>query len=425
MSRQFCHCGECYCVPEVPPYWNEMQVLKKLHDNGYEAAFAGGCVRDKFLGVKPKDYDIATTATPEEVSKIFDRVLDDGKEYGVTFVIEGGKRIDVATLRKDVGSNGRQPDSVVYTNSFKEDAARRDFTINSMFWVPEEAQPDGYDEKILDFYNGRRDIALRTVRAVGDPNLRIQEDYLRILRAVRFAVTLDYGIDDDLADAIMAHRDGLNSISRERIRDEFFRIVHVTGGAKLLYDLGLLEVIFGFQVSRKALEGVERVLKHKQNVSNAVLLALLVYDVKETGDLQDKFRLTAKEWDELTGILAYSSEAQRFVSMQVFEAIGFLRLNHSRQIMLTYCAFNDKVEDYERYHSASFMFKEQINSKPVVTGQFLIDMGFVPSDWFKVIIDDCRRMQDAGMFSSSELFQAYIRVQFSDIFNRDRAMRVL
>jgi poly(A) polymerase len=155
---------------------------------GHEALFAGGCVRDRLRGVPPKDYDIATSALPEEVLALFERTVPVGAAFGVVLVVEGEEQVEVATFREDLGiADGRHPAQVRFSDA-RADALRRDFTVNGMFEDPESGE-------VLDFVGGERDLRARTVRAIGDPLLRFREDRLRMLRAVRFATVLDFRID--------------------------------------------------------------------------------------------------------------------------------------------------------------------------------------------------------------------------------------
>src|SRR5262249_32351398 len=149
-------------------------VVAALHKRGHTAVLAGGCVRDELLGRQPKDYDVATSATPDEVESIFPKTIAVGKQFGVVIVVEGESKIEVATLRADGQySDGRRPEKVQYVTSLREDAARRDFTINAMF-------EDPLTGEIFDFFGGQHDLAAGIIRAVGNPGERIEEDRLRM-----------------------------------------------------------------------------------------------------------------------------------------------------------------------------------------------------------------------------------------------------
>src|SRR6184192_2632636 len=164
------------------------KVVARLREDGHIAYFAGGCVRDMVRGLAPKDYDIATDARPEVVQKIFPRTYAVGAHFGVIVVLENGFQFEVATFRSDGAYlDGRHPVEVHFATA-KEDAARRDFTINGMFFDPEK-------DEVIDFVGGRADLEARLIRAIGDPAQRFAEDRLRMLRAIRFATVLGFDID--------------------------------------------------------------------------------------------------------------------------------------------------------------------------------------------------------------------------------------
>src|SRR5437867_8243055 len=193
------------------------RVAARLREQGHIAYFAGGCVRDMVRGLTPKDYDIATDARPETVQVLFPRTYAVGAHFGVIIVLEDGLQFEVATFRSDDAYiDGRHP-SAVHFSPPEEDAKRRDFTINGMFYDP-------VAEKVIDFVVGCADIAAKLLRAIGDPAQRFAEDRLRMLRAVRFATVLDYQIDPKTWDALIANAASIHEISAERIRDELVRI---------------------------------------------------------------------------------------------------------------------------------------------------------------------------------------------------------
>src|SRR5262245_25661116 len=195
-----------------------LQVVRQLQEAGHPALWAGGCVRDEVLGRTPKDYDIATSATPDQVRKLFRRTVAVGASFGVVEVL--GPRgqgaplmVQVATFRTDVGySDGRHPDEVVFASA-REDAERRDFTINGMFFDPIKGE-------FLDFVSGRADLERKVLRAIGDPRVRFREDKLRLLRAVRMATRFDLAIDADTEAAVREMAAQITVVSAERIAEE-------------------------------------------------------------------------------------------------------------------------------------------------------------------------------------------------------------
>ena len=220
-----------------------LTVVQQLRDAGYQAYWAGGCVRDEILGVIPQDYDVATSAIPSQIQEVFHdrKTLEIGASFGVITVLgpRSAGQIEVATFRQDANySDGRHPDQVSYTTA-EEDASRRDFTINGMFYDPLENQ-------VIDFVQGQVDLQHQLVRAIGDPQLRFAEDKLRILRAVRFAATFGFQIEAATREAIERHATDLRVVSVERITAELQRMLTNPNraiAARLLVETGLMPVI--------------------------------------------------------------------------------------------------------------------------------------------------------------------------------------
>lgn len=207
-----------------------LAVLRQLRDAGYQALFAGGCVRDMLLETRPKDYDIATDATPQQVAELFDRTLMVGAKFGVAIVLHRGRMVEVATFRSDVSySDGRRPDEVVFSTP-RDDAERRDFTINGMFYDP-------LSEEVIDYVGGRGDLAAGVIRTIGSPRQRFAEDYLRMLRAVRFATRLGFRLEADTAAAIRRTAPRIAEISGERIADEMTRMLAEPSAVEALQQL--------------------------------------------------------------------------------------------------------------------------------------------------------------------------------------------
>lgn len=210
------------------------EVVEKLRAAGHEALWAGGSVRDQLLGQTPKDYDVATSALPEQVRGVFGRrrTIPVGAAFGVITVLgpRAAGQIEVATFRTDAGySDGRRPDAVRFTDA-EHDAGRRDFTINGLFFDP-------VDQRVIDYVGGERDLRERRVRAIGDPDERIEEDKLRMLRAVRFAAALGFAIDDDTRAAIERHAPQIEVVSPERIGAEVARMLTHASRATALGEL--------------------------------------------------------------------------------------------------------------------------------------------------------------------------------------------
>lgn len=192
------------------------QILKQLERAGHEAYVVGGCVRDALMGIEPKDWDITTSAKPEEVKAIFPRTFDTGIEHGTVSVLYDHETYEVTTYRIDgVYSDHRRPDAVVYTSLLYEDLARRDFTINAMAYHPQRG--------LIDYFDGQLDLAQKRIRCVGNPLERFEEDALRMLRAIRFSARLGFSIEKSTQQAICQKAPGLAHVSRERVADELTR----------------------------------------------------------------------------------------------------------------------------------------------------------------------------------------------------------
>jgi poly(A) polymerase len=226
-----------------------LAVIRRLRDAGHEALLAGGCVRDELLGIEPTDYDIATDAVPERVVEVFGRRNTQavGEAFGVILVRHGKSQIEVATFRADGDyRDGRRPDSVRFTNA-AEDAARRDFTINGLFRDPFAHEVDPSDNGIIDHVGGQRDLAARVLRCIGEPRRRFGEDYLRLLRAVRFAARFGFAIHDATWVALKDNAHRIASVAAERVGDELRRmLVPATRGEawRLLWESGLIGPVF-------------------------------------------------------------------------------------------------------------------------------------------------------------------------------------
>lgn len=222
-----------------PLYAAALHVARRLRQAGHEAWFVGGCVRDQLLGRPVKDWDIATSATPDEVRRTFPKVIPVGAQFGVCRVRHHGVEIEVATFRIDEGyADGRRPTAVRFASA-REDVSRRDFTINGLLMEPDTGE-------IVDFVGGRADLERRLIRAIGDPEARFAEDRLRMLRAVRFAARLGFAVDPPTLAAVQRHAGAIGVVSAERIRDELLRIVTEGGAAAGLAGLrtaGLLAVL--------------------------------------------------------------------------------------------------------------------------------------------------------------------------------------
>jgi poly(A) polymerase len=224
----------------LSPHDAARSIALRLRDAGHTAYFAGGCVRDQLLGLEPADFDVATSAKPDEITALFKGAKGVGESFGVMLVRTGGVVVEVATFRADGPyTDSRRPDSIRFATP-EEDALRRDFTVNGLFMDPGSGE-------VIDFVGGKADLTARVLRAIGSPHERIREDRLRMLRAARFAARFDLSIEPVTADAIRAHAAELAGVSRERIGIEIRKIVEHprrVAGAGLVESLGLDAAVF-------------------------------------------------------------------------------------------------------------------------------------------------------------------------------------
>ncbi|HVY54536.1 MAG TPA: CCA tRNA nucleotidyltransferase, partial [Thermodesulfobacteriota bacterium] len=211
-------------VVKIKPAGGELfdiarHLVTQLRNAGHKAFCVGGCTRDMLMKVPPKEYDITTSATPDEVSKIFSHTIPVGVSFGVILVLIGHYRFEVATFRKDESySDSRHPDSVTYSTEEEEDVLRRDFTINGMLYDP-------LAEEAIDFVGGTDDIRDGIIRTIGVPYQRFNEDKLRLMRAVRFASRYGFRVEEETYSALTEHASGITLVSAERIRDELVKII--------------------------------------------------------------------------------------------------------------------------------------------------------------------------------------------------------
>ncbi len=212
------------------------EVLARLQGAGFRAVLVGGCVRDLLLGTSPKDFDLATSARPEEVQRLFRKVIPTGIEHGTVTVLQGGRHLEVTTFRAEADyADGRRPSKVEFHDDVEADLSRRDFTINAMAWDPATG--------LVDPFGGQEDLRRRTVRCVRDPLARFQEDGLRPLRAVRFAAVLDFALEPATEAAIPRTLEVFARVALERVNQEFVKILRsprAGAGLGLLRSTGLL-----------------------------------------------------------------------------------------------------------------------------------------------------------------------------------------
>ncbi len=429
-------------------------LAKTLISAGHTAFFAGGCVRDKLLGLSPKDYDIATSATPAEVLKLFPGSNQVGAHFGVIIVKHDGHHIEIATFRTD-GSygDGRRPDSVTFSTP-EEDAHRRDFTINGLFEDPETGE-------VIDHVNGLPDLQARVLRAIGNPTDRFQEDALRLLRAVRFATTLGFPIEPVTLAAIKGNARLLEKISPERIRDEFSKTITSPNrrrGLELLTDTGL---IARFLPEVLPMIGCEQppqwhpegdVYTHtcimlemlEPDAPLALCLATLLHDIAkpptQTFDEEDgriRFNghdaMGAEMAETILSRLKYPNAIIRDAAHMVSRHMQFMNVQQMRKAKLkrfmseptfpqemelhrvdcassngftdNYIFLNEKAEEFAN---------EPLIPPPLITGKDLIQRGLQPGPRFKEILEEIQTEQLENRLGTKEEAVGYLETLLGD-----------
>ena len=417
------------------------EIAARLSARGHVAYFAGGCVRDLLRGKIPKDIDIATDARPEVVREIFPRTYAVGAHFGVIVVLEKDFQFEVATFRSDGAYlDGRRP-TEVHFSSPEKDAARRDFTINGMFFDPAR-------DEVIDFVGGRVDLEARLIRAIGDPVERFKEDRLRMLRAVRFATVLQFDIEAGTWNALLQDASAINEISAERIRDELVRIFlssQRTRGWDLLDASSLLYAILPEIAAMKGCKQPPQfhpegdVFQHTRlmlkllpaTTSLPLVLSALFHDigkppaseVDETGRIRfnGHDRIGAEMTEEIMKRLRFSraeidATVEAVRQHMVFKDVPRMRLAKLKRFMAR-PTFADELElhrvdcasSHRMMENYDFLLRktdefanEPIIPPPLVTGNDLIALGMKPGPKFGEILEAVETLQLEGTLRSRE-----------------------
>jgi poly(A) polymerase len=388
-----------------------LDAVRKLREAGYEALWAGGCVRDQLLGLTPKDYDVATSARPDEVRELFGRrrTLAIGAAFGVISLLARKplEPIDVATFRTDGQyRDGRRPESVEFTDA-RHDAQRRDFTINGLFYDP-------IAEQVVDYVGGQADLESRLLRAIGDPLERFTEDKLRLLRAVRFAATYRLEIEPATFRAIQAMADQVSQVSGERIGAELRRIVtHPTRarGAELLADGGLLSAILPELASHAAsrdmawLDALSR-LERLPVATVPLGLAALFFGMVEPPQVRDigrRLRLSNKEVERTAWLLQHAPAILE-ASALPWPRLQRLLVHDGRAELVAMLAAMRPPDDAGllRCQERLALPIEEFNPPPLVTGDDLIRHGVKAGRHFAPLLEYLRDLQLEGMLVTAE-----------------------
>ncbi len=365
-----------------------IRVVKRLVDAGHTAYFAGGCVRDRLMGLEPDDYDVATSARPQEVTRVFPKAQAVGESFGVLLVRQKDHVIQVATFRTEgVYSDGRHPDTVEFSDA-RHDASRRDFTINGLFENP-------LTDEVIDYVAGRKDLEARVVRAIGDADARIREDRLRMLRAVRFAARFGFAIDPETADAIRRSANELKGVSRERIGQEIKRMLMDPNRAVAAWEvqsLGLDSQVLsepGSRVPVTRLSGLEDVVeyptalaawlldRHAVSTSDLMPIAdrwansLVLSNDEQSGlvELLDLYRVLSTDWIRLgvarqKRLAAGDRFGQALLLLQAADRSAFMEIRQ-------------RVQE---------LSKTSLAPRPFVDGSDLIQIGLKPGPVFGQVL---------------------------------------
>ncbi len=418
------------------PYAVAAAIVQKLQEHGYLAYFAGGSIRDALRNIPPKDIDIATSARPEQVQEIFHRTIPVGVQFGVVRVLAAEMEFEVATFRSDgVYLDGRHPSEVRFSTP-EQDALRRDFTINGMFYDP-------LNDKILDYVNGRKDLSRKLIRAIGQPSERFAEDRLRMLRAIRFASTLEFAIESDTWSAVKADAGAIAIVSPERVRDELLKILGSPNrlrGFDLLDKSGLLSVIIPEVAALKGCEQPEQF--HPEGdvfVHTRLMLSLLAPNASATQVfavlLHDIGKPPTRSFDPLDQRIRFNGHDK--VGAEMAEAV-MMRLRFPRheidlvvEAVRNHMVFKDVQQmrparlrrfmarphfgielelhrvdcagshgDLENYqflvHKASEFAREPLIPPPLVRGDDLVSMGLKPGPRIGELLEAVQTAQLEG-----------------------------
>jgi len=421
------------------------RIVRVLREAGFEAYFAGGCVRDMVMGSEPTDYDIATSARPDQVMELFPRTFDVGAQFGVVVVHTPAGDFEVATFRSDAEySDGRHPDRVAFCSA-REDVLRRDFTINGMLFDP-------VADELFDWVGGREDISLRRIRTIGDPQRRFEEDHLRLLRAVRFACRFGFSIEPETYRAMTRTAPMLAQVSTERVRDELVRILtgpNAGRALRLMHDCGMLGVILPeveamvgvgqppeFHPEGDVFEHTCRMLDLAHNPSPELAMGILLHDVGKPATQRFRDRIRFDDHDrvgelkarEICRRLRFSNDQTDHICSLVAGHMRILtakdmRLSTLKRLLaeprfeehlelhrLDCLASHGKMDVYEfLLEQMEALGREGVEPPPLVSGRDLIELGYQPGPVFGEILGAVREEQLEGRLTTREAALNWIR----------------
>ena len=429
-------------------------VVRRLREQGYQAYFVGGCVRDLLLERESADYDVATDATPEVVLGLFPRTLAVGAQFGVVLVVEDGQQIAVATFRNDGPyPDGRHPQQVSYTHDPNEDVLRRDFTINGLLYDPLPSAPT--QRQLLDYVGGEADLRAGLIRTIGDPADRFAEDRLRMLRAVRFAARFGFRIEDATWEAVCGSHAAIAQVSRERVRDELLKILTEGGarrGFELLDESGLLADLLP---EIAVMKGVEQppefhpegdvwthtllMLEKLASPTPTLALGVLLHDVGKPPTFRqaerirfdnhvpvgarmaericERLRLSRRDTEQVVALVEHHLRFKDVTQMRPAKLKRFLQMErfeeHLELHRLDCLSSHRNLENWEFVRrKLAETPPEDIRPRPFVTGDDLIALGYQPGPRFKEILRAVEDAQLEGEVKSKDEALALIRRHF-------------
>ncbi len=406
-----------------------LEVVERLVAAGYQALWAGGCVRDYLMGHTPEDYDVATDATPQQVRQIFGRrrTFAVGESFGVIVVLGPGKQygqVEVATFRQDsVASDGRRPESVRFCSA-EEDARRRDLTINGLFYDP-------LADEVLDYVRGREDLKNGIIRAIGDPLARMQEDKLRMLRSIRFTARFQFQLEEQTAQAIRKMAGQIEVVSKERIAQELRRMFADENRAcalRLMDSLGLLPVLFpelepfwsDDRFRSTTFRYFEQLRLQDYHLALAILLREMVPSAKQEGSSRKMspvkmfckgLKLSNQETNCIDWLVGHRTALVHASDLPLHRLKPLLSGQYTDQLL----ELTRLYGEIERGSCADYEFcleylkrtpKEVLTPPPLLTGGDLIEMGMKPGSNFSAVLDTVRKAQlDEQIHSREEALE--------------------
>lgn len=410
-----------------------LEVVQRLRSAGHEALWAGGCVRDQLLGLTPKDYDVATSARPEEIREVFGhrRTLAVGAAFGVITVL--GKRtacpVEVATFRCDGGySDGRHPDAVIFSNA-EQDAQRRDFTINGLFFDP-------LAERVHDFVGGQEDLQSGLVRAIRNPYERLAEDKLRMIRAVRFAATFRFELERSTLDAVRQLAGEIVIVSAERIAAEMRRLLpHANRrfGLELLQKTRLLTAILpeAEQLEPESLadhssppgaawQRTLAIVEALHEPTFPVVLAALIRELRPSPielavKICQRWRLSTDETNRISWLLQQEALIRGALAAP-WPKLQRVLVTDGAAELLTYAegvarVLDGRTDDIEFCRTRLALPVEQLNPRPLLNGNDLAQLGLAPGPRFRTLLDGLRDAQLLGGVTDRDSAIAWVRAQ--------------